>query len=179
MKYAKIEDIKKSLNIKDWKNDELIQRLIDAVSKAFDKYIWYNLGVRTYGQILKNNTWENVLFPSYSPIKGINELKEEGKNVKIKKIIDDIIYLEESVFGDVFIEYEAWYSDLSEIKDVEEACIKTALNLYKVYIQWWEVRNKSIDGINISYIEAKTNKEDLLDVKNILDQYKIKNYNLI
>lgn len=179
MEYASIEEIKNALNLENNDNDELITRLVKAVSKIFDKYIWYNLGVRTYWQYLRNNTWENILFPSYSPIKWVNEIKDSSWDLKIKKIVDDIIYLQEWVFWDVFIEYEAGYEQSNEIEDIKEMCIKTVTNLYNVYIQNWEIKSKSIDGISISYLEGKLKDSDIMSIRNILDSYKIKNYNIV
>jgi hypothetical protein len=165
MEYTTLENLKEYLWVKDDKNDKKYADLIKKVTKLFDKNLGYNLWSKTYWEYLGRVEWDYVLFPSKSPINSVLEVRVWESEVWVKRFVEDIVYLNEDVFGDVFIEYRAGYVSLEDIKDVEEAClsvIKQILNENK------SLKSEKIEDLSNSY----ENLENPFNYQNVLEKYK-------
>lgn len=156
MNYTTLENLKTFLNIKENDKDILLEEIIKKATKLFDRHLWYNLWEKTYWQYLWEIYWEYVLFPPRNPIKEVEEVRINESIVPIKRFIEDIVYLKDYASWEVFIKYKAWYSNLSEIADVEQACLEICKEIYNNYSDEKTLASKSIWDISMSFREKNS-----------------------
>lgn len=181
MLYTNLENLKKSLGITDDSKDEVLERLIKSTSASFDKYLWFSLEKKKYFEEIEKNF--DYIIVSHFPVKNISKIyhKNSKKSLKISRIDEQIIYLDEDIFWKIFIEYEAWFDSLDEISDVENACIEACILAYNdLAISWAEtnVKSKKIETLSKTYFS----KEEMstwvqMNFREVLDFYKKDNLN--
>ena len=177
MEYTTLDNLKEYLGITDTSKDIILSKIITRVSTIFDNYLWRNLEKQTYEEYIDIN--DDLVIVSYWPVIDILELKDEGgNNINYKRIDENLIFLEEKYNWTVYIKYDAWFNNLSEIQDIEQACLEYCNIMYN-QTPWsktdYNVKSKSIEWLSISYFwpnELKSNTE-LLDYKQVLDKYKV------
>jgi len=142
MEYTTLVWIKAYLGITDTSSDTTLTKIIKIVTEQFDKFLGRNLETDTYEEYFDFNS-EKIVLTKY-PIIDLLELKEnntDGSDLSIKRTWSVAVYLEGAVSWDIFIKYTAWYDDLSDIPDVEQACLEVCTNMWKTTPASWNLTN--------------------------------------
>lgn len=181
MEYTNLSNLKEYISETSDENNVLLEWIIKKVTKVFDKYLGQNIWERKYWEYLWNIFDDYVLFPKFSPIQSISEVRVDNYPVKVKRFIEDIIYLNSPVFWEVFVEYTAWYKDLSEIPDIEEACLRMCKQIFNEIkgISDENIKQEKIDDLSIVYFSESEKSDNVFNYKNILENYKSIKPNLI
>lgn len=180
MQYTTLANLKEYLGIEDTTRDNILNKIITKTTKLFDKYLWQNLWEKTYWEFLWEIFDDYVLFPSKTPISSVTEVRVDDIPVIVKRFIEDIIYLNESMTWEVFIEYKAGFKTLDEIADVEEACLKLCKKIY-LEISWEaneNIKSEKIDDLQVTYF-SENEKDKSFNYTEILDRYRANTPNLI
>lgn len=184
LEYTTLETLKAHLDIAvaDTSKDALLNRLIKTVTAQFDKYLWFSLWETTYKQYL--TAYGDCIITDHDNITTIDVFKKYNPSwdALLHSRIDwQIIYLEE-VFNDtVYIEYKAWYTDLTEIQDVEQACIEICTLTYNdgpTSGAETNVKSKKIETLSKTFF----NKDEMsgwiqMNFREVLDMHKSNIYN--
>ena len=134
MEYTTLDGLKLHLfGTSEWNDDkdDLLNKLIKTVTKQFDKYLWFSLWKKTYKQYL--TSYGDFIVVDYLPVVSIITLKENNptwSSLTKDRIDEQIVYLSEPFEWTVYIEYEAWYEDLDDLADVEQACLEICTMTY-------------------------------------------------
>ena len=168
MEYTTLENLKNYLKIEENKYDIELGKIIKRATKIIDSYIWQNLGEKTYWEYLWEVFEDYVLFPTNSPITSVNEVRVDDCITPVKRFISDIIYLQNPIIWEVFVEYKAWYKNLEDILDVESCCLSLCKELYENKAK----KSEKIDDMQINYFWDNEKNTFFSDIKGILDKYK-------
>lgn len=183
MLYTTLENLKLSLGIDslDKTKDEVLQRIIKNVSKKFENYLWFSLWKNIYVQVLKKNF--DYIIVSNTPISRVLKISERNiswKNLTYSRIDEQIIYINEDYKGLVYVEYEAWFDDLTEIADVENICLEMCIsdfNNLPISGAETNVKSKKIETLSKTYFSKEEMISSLdMNFREVLDNYK-KNFN--
>lgn len=186
MEYTTLDNLKTTLwiTLTDTSKDILLSRLIKTISKQFDNYLGFSLWKKLYKQYLTCH-WDFIVV-DYIPVIDIVALKKEnpaGIDLIKTRIDEQIIYLENEYNWTVYIEYNAWYSDLTNLSDVENACIELCVLTYNDTPASWSesnVKSKKIDTLSKTFFtkEERLNSWGYqMNYKEILDNYILDIYN--
>lgn len=175
MEYTTLDNLKQHLWITDTSQDTFLSRIITRITAIFDAYLWRNLWITTYEEYY--DLEDDLIITTFWPIRTIQELKDENNNpISYKRINWNLIFLEEEINWTIYIKYTAWYNDLSEIQDVEQACLEACKNVYNQAKNQWQVKSKSIEWLSISYFSSQELSwwwmQEILNYQKILDKYK-------
>lgn len=176
MKYTTLTNLKSFLGINTSDYDTQLQNLIDRVSKQFDNYLWRNLWINTYIDYVDISD-DTLVIVNYWPIVSISSIQDEDWNtIEYKRTDGNMIFLKESFDWIIKIEYDAWYSSIDDILDVEQSCLEVCSDL------WGQtpsnenednVKSKKIETLSKTYFSKQEMRAWNIDYRETLDNYKI------
>lgn len=132
MEYTTKETLKAYLGISDNSFDTVLANVIKRVTLQFDKYLGRNLEAKAYTEYFVCD-WDDIVIVSNGPINSITAIKTDnasGSTIAHTRFDGNIIYLSEEFDGTLYIEYNAWYSTLADIGDVEQACLEVCKDIW-------------------------------------------------
>lgn len=169
MKYTNLINLKNFLNITDNSCDTDLEKSIKIATKIFDKYLGFNLENKVYREYFRDFNSDKIYINFGYKLNKVNKITLYNEEIKNYKIEDNVVYLDWIYDWELFIEYEAWYSNLEDIPDVEYSALKLCKKIFENTDN--NIRSQSIDDINISYYSEKDSK-DIFNYKVVLDEYK-------
>lgn len=184
MEYTTLPTLKTALNITDTSKDVLLSRLIKTISKQFDNYLGFSLWKKLYKQYLTSHG--DFIVVDYIPVIDILTLKAEnpaGNDLVKIRTDEQIVYLDKVYNWTVYIEYNAWHTDLTDLSDVENACIELCILTYNDTPASWSesnVKSKKIDTLSKTFFSKKEMLDSggyQMNYKEILDNYRLDIYN--
>jgi len=177
MEYTTLATLKEYLGITDTASDTLLTNTIKRVTRQFDKYLGRNLGTKEYIEYIDCED-DNIIIISKWPLDSITEIKSEdssGSDLTVKRTDGNIIYLENSYDGTVYVKYDAGYNDLGDILDVEQSCLEVCNGLWNdTPVSGGEsnIKSKKIETLSKTYFSKKEMSEgNSVDFRETLDNY--------
>lgn len=132
MEYTTKETLKAYLGITSTDFDTQITALIKRCTQQFDKYLGRNLWAKDYTEYFVVDG-DNIIIVANGPIKTIANIKFDNaswSSISYTRFDGNIVYFPEELDGTVYIEYNAWYTALTDILDVEQACLEVCKDLW-------------------------------------------------
>lgn len=181
MEYTTIANLKAYLGISDTSSDALLTNLIKRCSQQFDKYLGRNLWSKAYTEYVTMDD-DNLLIVANGPVNSVSSIKYDNASwspIEYTRIDGNIIYLSNSVDGLVFVEYNAWYSSINDILDVEQACLEACNDLWNNTPSSGNeanIKSKQIETLSKTYFSKDEMAWGMaITFRDTLDNYKIFN----
>lgn len=178
MEYTTKATLKAYLGITDNTLDTVLENIIKRVTQQFDKYLWRNLETKTYTEYVVCDV-DDIVIVTNGPISSITAIKTDnasGSTIAHTRFDGNIIYLSEEFDGTLYVEYVAWYTALTDILDVEQACLEVCKDLWDNTPASWNeanIKSKQIETLSKTYFSKDEMAWGIwVSFRETLDNYK-------
>ena len=178
MEYTTVENLKGYLGITTNESNAILEKVIKRCTQQFDKYLGRNLEQKAYTEYFVCDG-DDIIIVSNGPINSITKIKyndANGDDVSHTRIDGNIIYFPWSLDGIIYVEYNAGFTSIDDILDVEQACLEVCKDLWDNTPASWNeanIKSKQIETLSKTYFSKDEMAWGIwVSFRETLDNYK-------